>query len=90
MKDLLTKVFQILKYLQMNKIIYLQKTEMDKNLDDFVLDRDKNLNFFKNYLKKIELTEASKSLEKEQKQKQVEKDQKNLMMQEEQDCFFIY
>ena len=51
------------------------KDEMDKNLDDFVLERDKNLNFFQKLFKKDRLTEASKSLEKEEKQRQVEKDQ---------------
>ena len=71
-KKKMTKVFQILKYLQMNKKIYLQKTEMDKNLDDFVLDRDKNLNFFQKLFKKDRIKEASKSLEKEQ-QKQEKK-----------------
>ena len=59
----------------MNKKIYLQKTEMDKNLDEFVLDRDKNLNFFQKLFKKDRIKEASKSLEKEQ-QKQLEKEKK--------------
>ena len=39
---------------------------MDKNLDDFVLDRDKNLNFFQKLFKKDRIKEASKSLEKEE------------------------
>ena len=51
------------------------KDEMDKNLDDLVLDRDKNLNFFQKLFKKDRLIEASKSLEKEEKQRHVEKDQ---------------
>ena len=65
------------------------KSEMDKNLDDFILDRDKNLNFFQKLFKKDRIKEASKSLEKEQ-QKKLEDEKKNLMMQEEQDFFFIY
>ena len=48
---------------------------MDKNLDDFVLERDKNLNFFQKLFKKDRIKEASKSLEKEQ-QKKLEKDEK--------------
>ena len=45
------------------------KSEMDKNLDDFVLERDKNLNFFQKLFKKDRIKEASKSLEKEQQKK---------------------
>ena len=45
------------------------KSEMDKNLDDFVQDRDKNLNFFQKLFKKDRIKEASKSLEKEQQKK---------------------
>ena len=51
------------------------KSEMDKNLDDFILERDKNLNFFQKLFKKDRIKEASKSLEKEQ-QKKLE-DEKN-------------
>ena len=53
------------------------KSEMDKNLDEFIVDRDKNLNFFQKLFKKDRISEASKSLEKEQKQKQLEKEKKN-------------
>ena len=45
------------------------KSEMDKNLDDFILERDKNLNFFQKLFKKDRIKEASKSLEKEQQKK---------------------
>ena len=45
------------------------KSEMDKNLDDFVQDRDKNLNFFQKLFKKDRIKEASKSLEKEHQKK---------------------
>ena len=51
------------------------KYEMDKNLDDFVQDRDKNLNFFQKLFKKDRIKEASKSLEKEQ-QKNLEDEKK--------------
>ena len=63
---------------------------MDKNLDEFIVDRDKNLNFFQKLFKKDRISEASKSLEKEQKQKQLEKEKKIQTMREEQDFFFIY
>ncbi|WP_440677746.1 hypothetical protein [Candidatus Pelagibacter sp. HIMB1587] len=52
------------------------KSEMDKNLDDFIIDRDKNLNFFQKLFKKDRIKEASKSLEKEQ-QNQLKEQQKN-------------
>ena len=45
------------------------KSEMDKNLDDFIIERDKNLNFFQKLFKKDRIKEASKSLEKEQQKK---------------------
>ena len=38
------------------------KSEMDKNLDEFIVDRDKNLNFFQKLFKKDRISEASKSL----------------------------
>ena len=47
------------------------KQEMDKNLDEYKIDRDKNLNFFQKLIKKDRIQEAQKSLEKEQ-QKQSE------------------
>ena len=52
------------------------KSEMDKNLDDFIIDRDKNLNFFQKLFKKDRIKQASESLEKEQ-QNQLKKQQKN-------------
>ena len=52
------------------------KSEMDKNLDDFITDRDKNLNFFQKLFKKDRIKQASESLEKEQ-QNQLKKQQKN-------------
>ena len=42
------------------------KEEMDKNLDEYKIDRDKNLNFFQKLFKKDRIKEAKKSLEKEQ------------------------
>ena len=76
------------------------KSEMDKNLDEFIVDRDNILNFFQKLFKKDRICEASKSLEKEQKQKQLEKEKKIQTMREEQDsflstsafidCFFYY
>ena len=42
---------------------------MDKNLDEYKIDRDKNLNFFQKLFKKDRIKEASKSLEKEQQNK---------------------
>ena len=42
------------------------KEEMDKNLDEYKVDRDKNLNFFQKLFKKDRIKEAKKSLEKEQ------------------------
>ena len=40
------------------------KQEMDKNLDDFVIDRENNLGFFGKLFKKDRLKTASQSLEK--------------------------
>ncbi|WP_440652945.1 hypothetical protein [Candidatus Pelagibacter sp. HIMB1542] len=42
------------------------KEQMDKNLDEYKVDRDKNLNFFQKLFKKDRIKEAKKSLEKEQ------------------------
>ena len=53
------------------------KSEMDKNLDDFIIERDKNLNFFQKLFKKDRIKEASKSLEKEQ-QKKLEDEKKKI------------
>ena len=44
------------------------KQEMDKNLDEYKIDRDKNLNFFQKLIKKDRIKEAKKSLEKEQRE----------------------
>ncbi|WP_440643586.1 hypothetical protein [Candidatus Pelagibacter sp. HIMB123] len=44
------------------------KQEMDKNLDEYKVDRDKNLNFFQKLIKKDRIKEAKKSLEKEQQE----------------------
>jgi len=46
------------------------KEEMDKNLDEYKVDRDKNLNFFQKLFKKDRIKEAKKSLEKEQQQQE--------------------
>ena len=51
------------------------KEEMDKNLDEYKIDRDKNLNFFQKLFKKDRIKEAKKSLEKEQ-QEQEQSEQK--------------
>ena len=62
---------------------------MDKNLDDFVLERDKNLNFFQKLFKKDRIKEASKSLEKEQ-QKKLEDEKKKSDNARRTRFFFIY
>jgi len=54
------------------------KEEMDKNLDNFTLERDKNLNFFQRLFKKDRLKEASKALEKKQKQQQSEEEKNKI------------
>ena len=46
------------------------KEEMDKNLDQYKIDRDNNLNFFQKLFKKDRIKSASESLEK-QKLKQL-------------------
>jgi hypothetical protein len=50
------------------------KEEMDRNLDNLTLERDKNLNFFQKLFKKDRLKEAAKALEKKEKQRQSEKE----------------
>jgi len=50
------------------------KEEMDRNLDNLTLERDKNLNFFQKLFKKDRLKEAAKALEKKEKQQQSEKE----------------
>ncbi|MGL3827891.1 zinc-ribbon domain-containing protein [Candidatus Pelagibacter communis] len=52
------------------------KEEMDKNLDNFRLERDKNLNFFQKLFKKDRLKEAAKALEEKKNQQQSEEKNK--------------
>lgn len=54
------------------------KEEMDRNLDNLRLERDKNLNFFQRLFKKDRLKEAAKSLEKKQKQQQSEEEKNKI------------
>jgi hypothetical protein len=54
------------------------KEEMDKNLDNLRLERDKNLNFFQRLFKKDRLKEAAKALEKKQKQQQSEEEKNKI------------
>ncbi|WP_440690705.1 hypothetical protein [Candidatus Pelagibacter sp. HIMB1782] len=44
------------------------KEEMDKNMDEYKTERDKNLNFFQKLFKKDRILEAKKFIEKEQQQ----------------------
>ncbi|WP_075506341.1 hypothetical protein [Candidatus Pelagibacter communis] len=53
------------------------KEEMDKNLDEYKVDRDKNLNFFQKLFKKDRIKEAKKSLEKEQQLQEQSEQQLN-------------
>ena len=46
------------------------KEEMDKNLDEYKVERDKNLNFFQKLFTKDRIKEAKKSLKKEQQQQE--------------------
>ncbi|WP_440613841.1 hypothetical protein [Candidatus Pelagibacter sp. HIMB1748] len=46
------------------------KEEMDKNLDEYKVDRDKNLNFFQKLFRKDRIKEAKRSLEKKQQQQE--------------------
>ncbi|MDC0417567.1 zinc-ribbon domain-containing protein [Candidatus Pelagibacter sp.] len=54
------------------------KEEMDRNLDNLTLERDKNLNFFQKLFKKDRLKEAAKALEKKEKQQQSEKEKNKI------------
>ena len=54
------------------------KEEMDRNLDNLRLERDKNLNFFQRLFKKDRLKEAAKALEKKQKQQQSEEEKNKI------------
>ncbi|WP_440651005.1 hypothetical protein [Candidatus Pelagibacter sp. HIMB1495] len=49
------------------------KEEMDKNMDEYKIERDKNLNFFQKLFKKDRILEAKKSIEKEQQQQDQQK-----------------
>ena len=46
----------------MKTVIYLLKEEMDKNLDNFKVERDKNLNFFQKLFKKDRMHDAAKAI----------------------------
>ncbi|MDA9150734.1 zinc-ribbon domain-containing protein [Candidatus Pelagibacter sp.] len=54
------------------------KEEMDRNLDNLTLERDKNLNFFQKLFKKDRLKEAAKALEKKKKQQQSEEEKNKI------------
>ena len=54
------------------------KEEMDKNLDNFRLERDKNLNFFQKLFKKDRLKEAAKALEKKKNQQQSDEEKNKI------------
>ncbi|MDC1078094.1 hypothetical protein OAS29_00595 [Candidatus Pelagibacter sp.] len=54
------------------------KEEMDRNLDNLTLERNKNLNFFQKLFKKDRLKEAAKALEKKEKQQQSEKEKNKI------------
>ena len=51
---------------------------MDKNLDNFRLERDKNLNFFQKLFKKDRLKEAAKALEKKKNQQQSDEEKNKI------------
>ena len=51
------------------------KEEMDKNLDNFKVERDKNLNFFQKLLKKDHLRDAAKAIEKKKEAAYSEEDE---------------
>ena len=53
------------------------KDEMDKNLDDYTFQRQKNLNFFQKFFKKDRLGDAAKSLDKKRKELSAEQNKKN-------------
>ena len=52
------------------------KEEMDKNLDNFRIERDKNLNFFQRLFKKDRMHEAAQALEKKKLEEYSEEDEK--------------
>ena len=51
------------------------KEEMDKNLDNFKVERDKNLNFFQKLFKKDHLRDAAKAIEKKKEAAYSEEDE---------------
>ena len=56
----MTKLFQNLKYFLMMKTDLPSKEEMDKNLDNLKIERDKNLNFFQRLFKKDRMSDAER------------------------------
>ena len=52
------------------------KEEMDKNLDNFKIEREQNLNFFQKLFKKDRMREAAKALEKKKSEEITEEEQK--------------
>ena len=53
------------------------KEEMDKNLDNFQIDRDKNLNFFQKFFKKDRIRDAANALEKQKNEQITEEEEKS-------------
>ena len=51
------------------------KEEMDKNLDNFKVERDKNLNFFQKLFKKDHIRDAAKAIEKKKEAAYSEEDE---------------
>jgi predicted Zn finger-like uncharacterized protein len=55
------------------------KEEMDKNLDNFKIERDKNLNFFQRLFKKDRMKDAKNALEKKNREEKYEEiNEKNI------------
>ena len=52
------------------------KEEMDKNLDNLKIERDKNLNFFQKLFKKDHMRDAAKAIEKKKESAYSEEDKK--------------
>ena len=52
------------------------KEEMDKNLDNLKIERDKNLNFFQKLFKKDHMRDAAKAIEKKKEAAYSEEDEK--------------
>ena len=53
------------------------KEEMDKNLDQFKIERDKTLNFFQKLFKKDRMKDARKALKKKHEEEKYEEKQQN-------------